>query len=287
MSAILKLVQGTPDWHAHRAKSRNASETATVMGVSPWQTPYQLWLVRTGRVKQEVTAAMQHGSTLEGAARAAYEAKTGLVMEPLVLQEGEFSASLDGITLGGERILEIKCPFKGRKSELWKSVADGEIPTHYGWQIEHQLMVSKAAGAHLWVFDGTEGILLEVMPQPERWPQIDWAWSEFMHFLESDTPPPLTDKDTLLREDNAWIEAATAYVQAKRVADQASTKVESAKAALVSLATHSSESGGRVTVTRFIKKGAVDYARVPQLKDVDLEEYRSPTRQEIRVSVSA
>ena len=71
MSTILKLVQGSPEWHAHRARSRNASETPVVMGISPWQTPYQLWLLRTGRAEQKVTPAMRRGSELEAAARAA------------------------------------------------------------------------------------------------------------------------------------------------------------------------------------------------------------------------
>lgn len=286
MSAILKLVQGTPDWHAHRARSRNASETAAVMGASPWQTPYQLWLVRTGRVKQEVTAAMQHGAALEGAARTAYEAKTGLVMEPLVLQEGEFSASLDGITLDGELILEIKCPFKGRKSELWKSLADGQIPVHYGWQIEHQLMVSRAAGAHLWVFDGTDGILLEVAPQPERWAQIEWAWSEFMHYLESDTPPPLTEKDVRLRDDSPWTNAAKAYIGAKKQVERYEAELDAAKAVLVSLTSHPSESGAGIKVTRYRKLGTVDYKRIPELRGVNLDAYRSPEREEVRLTIS-
>ena len=71
MNAILKLVQGSPEWHAHRAQYRNASESAAVMGVSPWLTPYQFWLVRTGRVEQPVTAPMRHGSEMEPRARAA------------------------------------------------------------------------------------------------------------------------------------------------------------------------------------------------------------------------
>jgi putative phage-type endonuclease len=99
MSALLKLVQGTPEWHHHRAQFRNASESAAVMGLNPWQTPYQLWLVRTGRMEVAVTAPMQHGTQMEPAARAAYEDKTGSVMQPLVLTEGDYSASLDGITL--------------------------------------------------------------------------------------------------------------------------------------------------------------------------------------------
>jgi predicted phage-related endonuclease len=32
MTTIVKLVQGSPEWHEHRAKYRNASETAVVMG---------------------------------------------------------------------------------------------------------------------------------------------------------------------------------------------------------------------------------------------------------------
>jgi hypothetical protein len=42
------------------------------------------------------------------AARVAYEAQTGHVMQPLVLQDGPYSASLDGITLSGDLILEVK-----------------------------------------------------------------------------------------------------------------------------------------------------------------------------------
>ncbi len=44
MSAIIRLVQGSPDWHAHRAKYRNASETPVVLGLSPSRTTQpQLW----------------------------------------------------------------------------------------------------------------------------------------------------------------------------------------------------------------------------------------------------
>lgn len=160
MSAIMKLVQGSPEWHAHRAKYCNASETAIVMGESPWQTPFQLWELRTGRRQQEVNAAMARGTALEPQARAAYEALTGHVMQPLVLVEGDYSASLDGLTFDGDLLVEIKCPYKGQGSSLWQQVAAGEIPAHYRWQLEHQFMVSKTKLGHLYVFDGAEGLLL-------------------------------------------------------------------------------------------------------------------------------
>ena len=180
MSTIVKLVQGSVEWHAHRRIHRNASETPAVLGMSPFTTPYQLWQQKLGLVEQDVTAAMLHGTQLEPQARAAYEALTGHVMQPLVLVDGEYSASLDGVTLGGERIVEIKVPFKGRESTLWKSVADGILPEHYGLQVQHQLHVAGAKVADVYIFDGAEGLLLEVQPQPESWPRIHAAWDEFM-----------------------------------------------------------------------------------------------------------
>lgn len=285
MSAAMKLVQGTPEWHAHRAHFRNASETAAVMGVSPWQTPYQLWALRTGRSQQVVTVAMARGTALEPLAREAYEARTGHVMQPLVLVEGDYSASLDGLTFDGTLIVEIKCPLRGRDSSLWKAVAAGEVPEHYGWQIEHQLMVSGASLAHLFVFDGSEGRLTEIAPRPERWKGIQEAWDAFMHCIKTDTPPPLTERDKVIRKDTEWRAAAEVYLELKLQADRLAALVDEARAKLVGLAQHPSESGAGVTVTRFWKQGGVDYKRVPELEGVDLEEYRAKAREEVRVSV--
>lgn len=287
MSArILKLVQGSPEWHAHRATSRNASETPAVLGVSPWITPHQLWLQRSGRVQPEVNKAMLHGTQLEPLAREAYERLTGQVMQPLVLVDSEYSASLDGITLDGSLILEIKSPFKGRESDLWKAASKGTIPEHYRWQIETQLMVSGAELAHLFVFDGQEGILIEQRPEKEGWARIEDGWSEFMRFLAEDRPPPLTDRDTRVRSDDAWREAAETFVRLKAEAEAAMARLDEAKASLVGLTSHASERGSGVQVTRFWKAGTVDYKKVPQLVGVELEKYRGPSREEVRISIA-
>jgi len=74
MSTIVKLVQGSAEWHEHRRNHRNASETPAVLGFSPWMTPYQLWQIKLGVVEPEVTPAVLHGTQLEPQARAAYEA---------------------------------------------------------------------------------------------------------------------------------------------------------------------------------------------------------------------
>jgi putative phage-type endonuclease len=286
MGTIVKLLQGSPEWHAHRKGYRNASETPAVLGASPWMTPYQLWQLKTGRSEPtETTSAMKHGTRLEPVAREAYEQLTGHIMEPLVLVEGDYSASLDGITLEGDLILEIKCPMS-KDSKILTEARAGRIPESIYWQLQTQLYVSQAALAHLYVYDGTSGILLELKPDANAWDTLREGWDRFMSCVQRDEPPSLTDRDTLLRVDMPWQEAAASYLKLKSEADAVGEKLEAAKQKLVQLASHSSESGGGVTVSRYWKGGTIDYKKVPQLAGVDVESYRGSGREEVRVSAA-
>ena len=68
----------------------------------------------TGRTEPTVNAAMRNGTALEPLARHAYVIETGHFMQPLVLQDGQYSDSLGGMTLEGDLIAEIKVPYKGQ-----------------------------------------------------------------------------------------------------------------------------------------------------------------------------
>lgn len=283
---IVQLAQGSSEWHAYRQSRRNASESAAVLGLSPWMTPYQLWLLKTGRTETLVTHAMQRGTELEPLARSVYEEQTGLVMQPLVLEAGAYSASLDGMTLEGDLVLEVKCPLRGTRSDLWQNVHFGQVPAHYGIQVQHQLMVSGADMAHLWVFDGSKGLLHAIERDAEAMVRIQTGWEDFQQFLDTDTPPPLSDADTAQRVDETWSLAATAYLQAKQQADAMAEQLEATRQALVTLAQHPKEQGAGVTVTRYWKQGNVDYKKVPQLQDLNLNLYRGKARQEVRVTTA-
>lgn len=267
MSQILALVQGTEAWQQHRASFRNASEAPAVMGVSPWVSPYMLWEIKTGRRVQEANFAMQRGTQLEPLARQTYETQTGHIMEPLVMTEGEYSASLDGISLAGDLILEVKCPVKGRNSETWQEAEAGRVQQHYYWQVQHQLMVTQAAQAHFYVFDGEDGILVEVLPNTEDMKQLRAAWDDFMVFVSTDSPPPLTPLDTVVRHDPEWAQAAENYIARKEAAELAVKAADEAKALLASLAQHNSERGFGVSVSKFWKaKSGKQEVRVTLLK---------------------
>ena len=183
-------------------------------------------------------------------------------------------------------MLEIKCPFKRRDSTLWKTVAEGRLPEHYEWQVQHQLMVTKAEIADVYVFDGTEGLLLEVQPQPDTWPRIHDGVG-CIHALRARGTGAAADRARLrVRDDPEWLSAAAAYLELRTAYDELSAKVDAAKAGLVGLTAHAKEQGGGVSVTRLWKRGNIEYKRVPELAGVDIEQYRTPPREEVRLSLN-
>lgn len=224
-----------------------------MMGVSPWLTPYMLWELKTGRRTQAVNLPMKRGSALEPSARRAYEAETGLVMQPAVIVDGAYSASLDGITLEGELLLEIKCPMAGRESETWKSAQGGHVPEHYWWQVQHQLMVSGAEEGHLWVYADREGCLVQVKPQPDCFEPLQKAWDDFWRYVEADESPALGPLDTRVRDDPEWGEAAARYLAAKAALDGAELELLAARELLMGLLGHSREQGFGVQVSQYWK----------------------------------
>lgn len=285
MNAILKLEQGTAEWHEHRARYRNASETAAIMGCSPWMSVYDMWLLKTGRKTQAENEAMRHGTAMEPLARTAYEVETGTIMQAKVMVDGLYSASLDGITLNGKLLLEIKCPYQGQVSELWQQAKQGIAPEHYRLQVQQQLMVSGAKLAHLWVFDGSSGIKIDIEPDPTTFRHIQEAWDDFQVLIDTDMPPPLSEQDTLIRQDDDWKLAAELFTKLKTTAEEAAKQADEAKAKLISLAKHSRQSGFGVSVTRFYKQGSIDYKSVPQLKSVNLDSCRGKAKEEVRVTL--
>jgi predicted phage-related endonuclease len=228
---------------------------------------------------------MLRGTELEPAARAAYERLTGLVMRPLVLDDGDYSASLDGFTLAGDRIVEIKCPLKGRESSLWQAIEARSLCEHYQWQVQHQLMVTKADIADVFVFDGSEGVIFPVAPDTSTWPRICSAWDEFARYVTEAQAPALTERDVRMRDDPEWLEAAAEYVALRTAYDELSAKCDEMKARLVGLASHAKEQGGGVSLTRAWKRGSIDYKRIPELVGLDLEQYRAAPREETRITL--
>jgi putative phage-type endonuclease len=152
------LIQGSPEWHAHRATHFNASDAPAMMGVSTYQTRTQLMT----RLKTGITADVDEGTQrrfddghrFEALARPLAEAIIGEELYPVTASEGKYSASFDGLTLMGDVAFEHKTlnddlraafeemdhlPLASQEREAAKS-----LHPMYRIQMEHQCMVSGA-----------------------------------------------------------------------------------------------------------------------------------------------
>ncbi|WP_237706458.1 lambda-exonuclease family protein [Methylibium petroleiphilum] len=245
--------QGTPEWLAWRLNGLGASDAPAVMGRSKWTTPYGLYRQKIGLDPgPKMNPAMMRGIKLEPKARAAYEKHTGNIMVPMVLESTThpiLRASLDGLEIDGSIALEVKCP--GEEAHMLAK--NGLVPDYYVDQTQQQLLVSGAKELHYWSFDGDNGALVIVYPDPARQQAIIDASLRFWERVTA-----------RVWESDEWAAAATLWRALKMESDAAAEREEAARKALISLLADDEQKreGAGVIVTRVTRKGTVDMAKL-------------------------
>ncbi len=293
---LLTLEQNTPEWHAFRAGKKMASESSSIIGVSDYSTALDVFNKKVLGEEQEFSEflqrAMQRGHDLEPAARAKCEAETGIVFEPYVIEgDDDFAASVDGADLSLTRddvinsIAEIKCPVKGLTSARGEMALKGELSETDLIQVNHQLLVTNAPVCHFFVYqDDSRFARVEVTPDKEIQKRIVEAWEEFWPHVISKTAPEPGPRDYVELETNEWKFAVSDYLNAVENAARMKKALDDAKAKVLELSGERNTIGAGLRVTRFYRQGAVDYKKVPQLTDVDLEGFRKKGTYQNKIS---
>jgi putative phage-type endonuclease len=189
------MQQNTPAWLEARKTAIGASDAPIILGISPWSTPNQLWHRKKGLIpEQEMSSGMSRGHRLEEEARQWFEKRSGLLMFPAVKLHKEHKylmASLDGITMEEDAIVEIKCP----KSEIHEMAKNGKLPDYYMAQVQHQLLVTGLPMAHYCSYDGQEGVIVVVERDEALIDKILYACAEFYAYMTENVAPPLCERD--------------------------------------------------------------------------------------------
>lgn len=279
------MEQNTHEWHLFRRFHIGSSDAPVIMGDSPWKTRYQLWQEKTGRKEPgPVNYAMKHGTAMEESARVCYERTTGNVVFPEVLVHKDhewMSASLDGIDITGTRVVEIKCPL-GPDHEV---AVQGGIPQKYYAQCQHILAVSGAEVLDYWSFQGGQGVLVEVKRDDAYIDRMIAEEKEFWRLVAEGIEPALDERDTVECKDPRWLELAKQWASLQDEIKQLQDLEDHLRCELIQSAPAPSVFGAGVVLKRSQRKGNVDYAKVPELKGIDLDRYRKPAQEVWRLSV--
>jgi len=194
---VVNLVQGSPEWLAHRRTTRNASDASAMMGASPYVSRSQLVRQFATGIEREVDAATQarfdRGHEVEPALRALAEQILGEDLYPVVAvsDDGYLGASFDGVTLDETVILEAK----QSNAEKQACIARGEIPQADLWQIVQQFAVCESAERCLYlVGDGTEegtaSLEIQRAEVAGLIPQLRAGWQQFDADVAAYVPEP-------------------------------------------------------------------------------------------------
>lgn len=274
-------MQEDKEWHTRRLTGIGSSDAPIIMGVSPFMTRYELWLEKTGRgASRADTWATDKGKEMEKIARANYELEHNVDMPPREMVHSRLPylrANLDGF--GNGIVLEIKCD--GREDHQLALM--GMVPEKYFPQVQHQMFVSGALKAHYYSFHAGKGALVEV-PRDYEYiktkllPALDSFWK----MVENNIEPPLSADDykdinsgpdgTLAALVSNWINSKARFEKAKR-------EEKEAREAVIERLTTNGDPHPKwryldTTISKTVRKGNVDYNKIPALKEVDLEQFR-------------
>lgn len=186
-------------WLEARKRGIGGSDVAAIMGLSPWKSPLEVWLEKTGRadapdLSDKESVAM--GTELESVVLDMYRRRhpdhaaqrVNAILTSTVRLWAQ--ASLDGIVRDPELgwgVLEIKT---GSKESEW---ADG-VPLHYLTQVTHYLSVTGYQFADVAALIGDFGLHyheFRVMRDEEDLravvERVDEFWADY---VEKDKMPP-------------------------------------------------------------------------------------------------
>ena len=154
------------EWLQHRQSGIGSSEVATIVGLNPWETPYQLWRRKLGidPPKQE-TFAMKAGHYLEDAVAQFWHDETGQDIikrsavdwiivnadKPYMRVSPDRTYWLAGMphSNANKGILECKT--------TQMSIDPDDIPKHWFCQVQYQLGVAELEqGSLAWLCSGRE-----------------------------------------------------------------------------------------------------------------------------------
>ena len=210
MNAVMQLQQ--PD----RATYIGGSDAATILGVSPWQTRYQLWVRKTGLISEQTDPAKEkifaRGKRLEPVILQMFEDETGLHVDHRNrrFQDAEYpflAAEIDGET--GEENIDAKTaqPFA---RHLWGESGSDEIPIYYTAQFMHGLMVTGRDFCHVAAMIGLDDFrIFKIQRDDDLIALIREKELEFWDLVQSQTPPPIeTAEDALSVWPTSHLETA-------------------------------------------------------------------------------
>lgn len=185
-------------WHDLRALGIGGSEAPTVAGFNPWESAYELWQLKTGKIPQKDLSdneAVYFGTELEPICAKRFSEITGKKVRKCgTLQDEEtpyFFANVDRLIIGENAGLECKTTSAYNAKE-WEG---DNIPNNYYLQIQWYMGVLGPKCTHYYIaciIGGNKFVWKRVERNDDDIKALRALCSEFWtKYVLTNTPPPV------------------------------------------------------------------------------------------------
>ena len=248
------------EWLLARRQGIGGSDIAAMLGLSPYKTPLQLWMDKTGRDESEpdgeALERMHWGTVLEDIVARHYSEVRGVKVQRInqILHHPEVAIALANIdravlepgkraywsedagrVMGARNVLEVKTAHAlARHSADWGEAGTDEVPQQYWMQCQWYLGITGLPFADLAVLFGgqkfaTYTIAFDRKIFDDMLAEADAWWKR--HILDDIPPEPYTEDDArrLWKSHLAGKEKIVDAEIAADVQELAETKAEIAK----------------------------------------------------------
>jgi putative phage-type endonuclease len=208
---ILPADASYSEWVAERRNGIGGSDIAAAVGVSPYETPYQLWAVKTGRVdpelfiRDEERERFRWGHLLEPVIRDAFAednphltVTTGAGTYALP-DAKHHRVNVDGLAWSPDGCLDGVIEIKTgghRQRQYWEG---DEAPVHYVAQCQWAMHITGAARTYLVGYIDNEYLTKVIERDDELITALAELADKFWQLVETDTPPPVDNSDRTRR----------------------------------------------------------------------------------------
>ncbi len=196
------------EWLIMRKQGIGSSDAAAAVGINPYQSQLELWMIKTGREENlptidpnDESSPMYWGNILEPIVAAHYTKHSGLKVRRTnaILQhpdkdKGWMLANLDYTVVGSKDVQILECKTAGEfGSRLWR---EGP-PQYVQCQVQHQLAVTGKAAADVCVLLCGQKIEVHRIERDEELiSRLIELERRFWVYVITDTPPPADGSDS-------------------------------------------------------------------------------------------
>ena len=213
---IIRFAEGERDkWLNLRHQGIGSSEVGTLLGLNPFQTPYQLWRLKCGLdTPAPENTAMRRGHYMEDAVAQWWSDETGL--QVIKASKGDWiirSTERPYLMVSPDRTYWLSDHHSNDNKGILeckttnRPVDKDHLPEHWFTQLQYQLGVAGLSKGHLaWIYAGRDFDSIEVDFDPDF---FSWLVEEVDNFWNNNIlarqEPSLLSSDDVLRKYNSHI----------------------------------------------------------------------------------